>query len=564
MIKRIKKIQDILTKKWEKDLLTVESDGLVIRGAVIQKDDNGGCVLKACIESSEIDLSDALKEIMAEIGKSSLKPPTHAILLDSHVFTTIVHLPVNPGNPLIYKEMQELVRWELEPYMVHRQLRQLGSILVGRGYLQNNDVDRIITAMEEEKDGDVATPDTKKIPRFGEVAQSMGLISREQLEESLMLQHRSRYDEGEPVSGWTSLTEKPLNGRWQWLVSGLTVSYKDYAVKSFEDAGLTLHAVYPNVGTAGANLDSQSCKTSGVFEFQAGSLSYKRFEAGQVVNTRFHFINDLDNLFHSCAEFKENDVEDVMIAGRWPDIEKAADYIFDCTGLSCQKLSVEIEASTVNGSESCAYAGMTGAFRHFEKLASAKSAVYVPASIPSPPLTQHKYFRYGAVLAIAALLFTSIGIMHRSKRSFRTGIVEAVQEKEKIESEAKLLRKQLALLNKKKVFLSKELPRRRALIPDLLDIFQSVIPEEIMLNSFYEDLAGVIHIEGRGLSVRSIQMFKLDVSGRLTGMKLDSKAYPVQQKKGRIQSEGYSFKFDLITEYESANNTVQVKTRSLP
>ncbi len=564
MIKSIRRIQDIFTKRGEKELLVVESNGLVIHAAVIKKNENGKCVIKCCIKSRELDLADALKEIMVGIRKSSLKAPTQAVLLDSHVFSTILQLPVDPRKPLIYKEMQELIRWELEPYITQRRLRRLGSVLVGRGYIKEKDVDRIITIIESEKDGNIATPGAKKIPLFGEVAQRIGLISRDQLEESLILQQPSHYNEGEPVSGWTSLSKKPLNGRWPWLVCGLPVTYRDYAVKSFEDQKLTLYAIYPNVGMAGANLDRQSISTSGVFEFQSGSLSYTRLKDGNIINTRFNFISDLDNLVQSCMEFIEKDVEDVWIAGRWPDIEKAAHNISIGTERSCHKLSVETELSIMDENSLSEYMGMTGAFRHFVRLASAESGVYVSARVPSTPLTQHKYFRYGVVLAIIAVLFNTLGVMHQSKRSFQSEIVQEVRAKEKIMADINTLRKQLMSLNKKKSFLNEELPRRKELLPELLYIFQSAIPKDIMLNKFYEDNAGLIHIEGWGLSVRSIQIFKLDISERLTGMRLDSKGYPVQQKKGWKQSDGYSFKFDLISESKSKSKKAPMLARKAP
>lgn len=564
MIKKIRQIQEALTQRDARELLIVESDGLIIRAAVIQKSPQGEALIKTYTHSSELDLPDALKEIMAEIRKIYGKPPTRAILLDSHIYTTILHLPVDPTKPLPFKEMQEIIRWELEPFMAQSRMRRLGSILVGRKHLNQADVERIIAVMEEERKTIFAGLGEKKISRFGEAALSMGLISREQLEESLTLQQSFQYAEGETVCGWIPLSAKPLNGRWRWLVSGLTTSFKDYAVHSFKQAGLALQAVYPNVGTAGASLNGRTSNTVGVFEFQGGSLGYTCLKAGQTINSRFHFSDDQNSLINSCTEFMDHHVESVWIAGRWPDIEKTVHTIEDRTGRPCQKLSIEIEESVLNGNDSSEFAGMTGAFRHFLKMAPAESTVYVPTHVSSHPLTQHKYFRQAAVLILgAAVCFLMSGTYHW-KRSSLGKITQAAGEMEKMRAQVDGLKKELAVLTHKKNFLREELPRRNTLIPDVLNVLQSVIPEDIMLNSFSEDGTGVFHIEGWGLSVRSIQLFKLDISEKITGMRLDSKDYTIQQKKGWLQSDGYAFQFDLVPIGDSIDKVVQSPAGKLP
>ena len=546
MIHKIKHLQDAFTQRDVRELLIVESDGLIIHAAVIQKSPQGEALIKTYTHSSELDLPDALKEIMADIRKVHGKPPTRAILLDSHIYTTILHLPVDPAKPLPFKEMQEIIRWELEPFMSQSRMRRLGSILVGRKHLKHNDVERVIAVMEEERKTIFAALGEKKISRFGEAALRMGLISREQLEESLTLQQSFQYAEGETVCGWIPLSAKPLNGRWRWLVSGLTTSFKDYAVNSFKQAGLTLQAVYPHVGTAGASLNGRTPNTVGVFEFQGGSLGYTCLKAGQTINSRFHFSDDQNSLINSCTEFMDHQVESIWVAGRWPDLEKTVHTIESRTGRPCQKLSIDIEKSVSNGNDSSEFAGMAGAFRHFVKMAPAESTVYVPTYISSHPLTQHKYFRQGIVLVLTAAVCLFMSVTYHLKRLSLGKTVQAAGETEKARAELDSLQKEWAVLNTKKNFLKEELPQRNALIPGVLGVLQSVIPEDIMLNSFSEDGTGVFHIEGWGLSVRSIQLFKLDISEKITGLRLDSKDYMIQQRKGWLQSDGYAFQFDLI------------------
>jgi len=393
----------------------------------------------------------------------------------------------------------------------------------------------------------------KKLPRFGETALRLGLISHEQLEESLMLQQPLQEPEGEIVCGWTPLAEKSLNGRWRWLVSGVAVSFRESAVQSFAQAGIHLQAMYSNVGTAGASLNGQMGNTCGVFEFQAGTLGYTRLTAGRTVTARFHFNDDRANLVNLCLELLEGDVENLWLAGRWPDIDGAAGEITVQAGRPCQKIPVQTKLSSLDESDPWAFAGMIGAFRHFLKLVSLQTAVYVPANLPPTPLNQYKYYRQGVVLLLVAVLGGLGGKLYQSKSLHLTKLTEATGKLEETRVRINKLETEIKDLRQKKAFLSEKLPQREAMIPYLMKVLQSAMSQEIMLNSFYEDDEGIIHIEGWGLSIRAIQIFKLDISKCLERFRLNSQDYPIQEKKGWRDIHGYSFRFDLVPDGISTN-----------
>jgi hypothetical protein len=331
-------------------------------------------------------------------------------------------------------------------------------------------------------------------------------------------------------------------------VGCLPISLREAVVQAFADVGIIVQAIYPNVGNAGASLNGQLSQTCGVFECQSGALGYTRLTSGRTASTRVHFNDERANLADSCIELMDGEVDSLWLAGRWPNVDEVAGKISSRTGRSCQKIPLETEALSPSEVDACAFAGMVGAFRHFVRLASKETAVSITAHVPSISLKEYKYYRQGVFLLFTSILCVIGGGVYQLKCARLSNLAEARIKLEEVQTKINTLETELKNLNQRKNFLNEKLPQREALLPDLMGVLQSVTPKEIMLNSFYEDDAGIIHVDGWGLSVRTIQLFKLDISERLAGFRIDSKNYPIREEKGWRGLKGYSFQFDLLPE----------------
>jgi hypothetical protein len=103
-------------------LLVVESDDLATRTAVLQASSRGGTQIEGYAESRSPDLAAALAETLQTIKAAGVRLPPEALMLSPHVHVTTLSLPIDPAKPPPPANMQELLRWELEPYMARSPL----------------------------------------------------------------------------------------------------------------------------------------------------------------------------------------------------------------------------------------------------------------------------------------------------------------------------------------------------------------------------------------------------------------------------------------------------------
>jgi hypothetical protein len=103
-------------------LLVVESDDLATRAAVLQTSPQGGTQIEACAESTAPDLAAALAETLRAIRAAGVRMPVQALMLSPHVHVMTLQLPIDPAKTPPRAHMQELLRWELEPYMARSPL----------------------------------------------------------------------------------------------------------------------------------------------------------------------------------------------------------------------------------------------------------------------------------------------------------------------------------------------------------------------------------------------------------------------------------------------------------
>jgi hypothetical protein len=98
------------------ELLVFETDGFSLRAAVIKNAGKSPQVVFTA-NSSFADMAEAVKEIAEQLKQNGFKGGK-AILLSPAVLSTLVELPINPKKSRPIPQMQELIRWEVEPLLM--------------------------------------------------------------------------------------------------------------------------------------------------------------------------------------------------------------------------------------------------------------------------------------------------------------------------------------------------------------------------------------------------------------------------------------------------------------
>lgn len=232
-------------------VLVFHHDGFKLSGAIVHAGITGQ-EIQSMGSSSAIDFSTAIAEVLEQIKtKGNGKVPKKAVLISASAISALIDLPINPENPRSPQQMNELVRWELEPLFAQQNERwSIGALLMGRGYLaQNKRADVMVEVLARN-----AASNQRMTARFGEVAQSLGLLTREQIDECLALQERLVQFDDDTFCGWVPQKtgdEVDIDNdvpRYPWLASGMADGLRKHWVKACRRNNLFLTAIYPSLG----------------------------------------------------------------------------------------------------------------------------------------------------------------------------------------------------------------------------------------------------------------------------------------------------------------------------
>ena len=437
-------------------------------------------------------------------------------------------------KPLPYQQFQELLRWEIEPYMARNRSRRIGSILVGRGYLKPADLETLLAQIESQEG---------KKPRLGEAAVAAGLITPPQLSEGLALQKSEPTSEGAIVCGWRPLDNQPDGGKWPWLVVAMSDRLRKEAHAAFASRGLQLSGVYPLVGGACASLNGQCNNPCAIFEYQAGYLSYVRYENYRIVNARTVFTQESKNPLRACMDLFEDRVQNVWLAGRWPDLAAAQRDLESSLGRPCQPIT-SIQTS-VPGLALPSVAGMLGTALHSLQCVPLSSAAFVPASDPRPQIWRNRWMLASAAgILVAAGLF--IGAERLRDRNLQLAArLEANNQLAAAQTQVTRVNSECQQAENTITQLRETLQRKRQRIEELLAGLQSRYSNEIMIRSIQTASTGDINVHGWGLTPQGIQVFIVSLQSELRELTLVESGKPIRQERGWRSLSGYSFEIHL-------------------
>src|SRR5690606_15758175 len=98
----------------------------------------------------------------------------------------LIELPVSPTKPRPAIQMQELIRWELEPLLMQCNMYwAAGQLLLRMGYLDEGQLKDVVERQQGKQKGSNGDNSAYSFKRFCELAIEMGYITQEQMHECL-------------------------------------------------------------------------------------------------------------------------------------------------------------------------------------------------------------------------------------------------------------------------------------------------------------------------------------------------------------------------------------------
>lgn len=542
--------------------LVCETDGFMLRGAVCVRQ-GGALRVESVARSNKRDLGDAVQEIVRVLREQGWKGGGRAVLLMPGVVMGRVELPVPPAKPRPPIQMQELVRWEVEPLLAqHTTLWTIGRILVGLGYLEETQAREILARQQGKYPGQEEKNALYSLKRFGDVAVEQGYITREQLEEALARQAWLRPEGEEIACGWRALeAAAPVADSYPWLVAGVNRDVLERWVAAFSAQHVQLECLMPVAGCAAALLAPDSPVI--VLEVGGGQVVGLRLGEAGLENLVSH-ESALNGALEACLEtyhaLTPPDPETVWLA----QAEHEAglqEALSNLIGREVSALWSDIEDLKDHVSP-----GMAGVARQVLGLPTWTTGCWVPTRRLRPPVWQRPAYRLGTgVTLIIAALLTAEGIL-QVRRTLAEDVAARVNA-QAAELDAAMARVQKLIDQQKAIeakqaeskaidaqirFHEEELPRREILLRTLLELLERSVTDAVVLDRWAEESGHGVVVNAWALSDAAAQQFVLALKNEVSRLDLDVTDVQVKEVIGRLSLPGYGVSLRIVGQAHEA------------
>lgn len=499
------KLNNILNFAKKTDLLVCETNGYSFRAAVLNR--NGDNIEVHQTAQSELsDMTEAIKEVVSSL-KADGWQGGRAILLSPAVLSTLVELPVDPKKPRSISQMQELIRWEVEPLLMQSNARwSVDNILVGHGYMTSEQAQTVIDMQQGNRplNGQIDFAENLSSKSFGELAIEMGFIRKSQLSAALArLEWLKTDDEIMDASdidcGWSEQGEvSDVPGMFSWLVSCVNSDILNHWVNTFKEQGINLQSMYPLTGCSGSLVNST--EASVIVESHKNMSFVTQMKEGKI--TFQHQYEDpnktaLDCSMESFHALSTKASETVFLASWQNDAQELVENLQQTLRNSVSLLSLSYDLSVVS-------LGMVGAFRHTEKPFNTPLCVDVHVGGPIPPLWQRPSTRAASLFTVLlVILLSSEMVLFAWKNQVLAQKAEVDAQWKVISDAKKRISSQISKIDERKgllvaqqedqhkmqsllEFYSNDIPERVALVQSILSVLQKSVTDEVIINSIDE------------------------------------------------------------------------------
>ncbi len=547
-------------------ILACETDGFKLRGAVVTSSVTG-MNIGLIVESRALDFRQAVDDLIAQLEEKGEKVPKKSILVTPSAVQALLELPVNPATPRPDQQMQELVRWELEPlFGQQNDIWSLGALLMGRGYIN---AQQRAAAVKEYHNRTEQGGKRINIP-FGEVLLSMSQVTREQVDECLALQEKLILVNDDLICGWApQITQEDLIGdegelfRWHGVGAGRAMCTA--WVKAFRANGISLDWIYPQLGCAFASLnESQTGRGEQMLlEIRQEQIAVFRGNGGELADVRTIQVTDghpnADEIFGLIQDQLHPDVHTLYVFAPRLRTNKLAEYLSHRSGRKV--MGIDKASPSSKGS----LASLMGAAAHHLGRIPANTLARLKAQPPKPALWKRReLYPYAAAIAILLAVVGFDLSMHieRWKNEVRLVELDAQFEekmalKKKVESqasEAMRLEKEIAKrsrtlteVNKKNQIIENILIQRQKSVPGILRTLAKTSGDEIILDGLSEsDKSPGIRVTGWALTDTGAELFLNRLNQALEKWEMLVTDSQVVADRGRTGLDGYGIDLWLV------------------
>lgn len=561
------KLPNLLTfSRRPASLLVCETDGFSLRAALISR--TGDQLTASYVaESYAQDFKKAVADVVENLKAQGWKGNGRAVLLMPGVISALLELPVPANKPRPPLQMQELVRWELEPLLMqHTTIWSIGRILVGLGFIEEAQAREILARQQGKfagKEGE-SKLEMFSLKRFGDVAIEQGYITRDQLTEALAKQAWLRMEGDDIACGWQAIASDEENqGPYPWLASGVNKGLLKQWEAAFAAQRVTLEFLFPVAGCAAANLDSR--EPAVVLEVGGGQVVGIRLGENGIESLVTH-ESALNGAMEACLETYHGltppDPETLWLAVSEGGNAKLASTLTEVVG---RKVRV-LESGVVGVAESVS-AGMAGAARFVFGMAGGTHCCAVSTRGPKTPLASRPQFRLAAGIAlILAGIAVAEGVL-QVRQSLATETAERVgkqaaeldeaiarvqaQIKKQDDIKAKLAEVEKA--EQQAAFYTDELPRRATLLQTILGELERSVSDTVVIDRFAEEPRKGLLLSAWALTDAAAQKFALTLKRNLEPLGLAVVEVRVAEKNGRLSLPGYGLTLRIVDKAVAAS-----------
>jgi len=570
---RFTKLGSSFYSKSPQQLLVVEYDGFTLQ-AVIMAKTQPGMVMSHVSESHLPNAAKALDDVLSHFRAASITIPTKAVLLAPGVIPALLELPVSPNNPRPDFQMQELVKWELEPLVAeHTAVWPIEAILLGRGYLTYQQAQDIQAEIDQLKLH-------KRTVRFDELALQQGLVSRSQVDECMLIQETLQSIDDDLICGWSPqpASEDSDSGLYHWLACAMGRTQRTQWGKLFHKHGLELNWIFPLMGCSGAALNGlATTSTDLLVEVRPGLLGCTRISEGRVKAIRLYPTHGRLPSPAMVDSSMTAGTERVWLGGHDPQLPSLSESFRAMFDKPVEDIPLPPYPLIQDSSRlPTNWSALVGAGHYAFHIPGSVPTVAIPAQDPKPPIWKREEFGWmaavgGATLIVLVLeIFLTVRLNSAQKtfdevdsqlRKVETAVgkvqsrIDAVK---KIEEKMAQRRNELESLQERQAFLQDRLPRRDRFVPALFDAITSSVSSEVLIDQVTEHDETDIEVNGWALTEQAAQQFAQNLGISLGPWGRTVVDFKVWDQTGRLGIQGYALSLQVTStedKSESAGET---------
>lgn len=482
-------------------LLVVESDGVMLRAAVINREGNR-LVTHQHAMSSLLDPGLALGEVIQSIRADGWSG-NQAVLLTPAAMSSLIELPINPKKPKPLAQMQALIRWEAEPLLMQQQNQwSIGYLMIKQGLMTAEQVNHIRGIQQANKPAGmgIGAQQRSNFQRFGELALEHGYVDKERLNGFVQCQSWLRSDEEDIECGWQpQAAVKDAPGIYNWLISCVYKSVINRWVDAFKSHGITLSKVFPLTG-ASSGLLKTNHQEQLLLEAGPGIVTTTALSKGHINQFQAHHSAAVE-IYDACLEAfhaaSTDSIEEIWLSSHGESDHSLYQSLVEVFNKPVHFLGGTDPATGVTP-------GMLGAASFVTGLSDETILVPVQVGGPKPPLIQRQEIQLAGVAAILLLVILGAEItMHLQQNRLAEQktvlderaktLDEAVKRitaiNDQIEARKNLLKEQQTSqqrMEARMTFFGEELPERNMLLQAVLGTLQNALNDHIVINSIDE------------------------------------------------------------------------------